>query len=232
MLQQYAKSLLNLVYPNNCAACGRRLVVQENLICLHCLTSLPQSNQHLVSDNALAQRFWGQVKIGQAAAFYRFTKNSRIQRLIHQLKYQSRTEVGVLLGELYGQQLKKDKAFTEIDLIIPIPLHPVKQKRRGFNQSDYFAEGLANVLGVPWYSDAVIRTVYTETQTRKTSTERWKNVEAIFSVKRPELLMHKHTLLVDDLITTGATITSCAQTILDVEQTKVSLSAIAFTSDF
>ena len=219
--------LLHLVYPNTCAACGKRLQKQEDILCLFCEYDLPKTDYHLEPDNRIAKHFWGRVNLENVAALYFFSKGSRVQRMIHQLKYRGNTDIGIKAGQIYGDILKETPNFGSAEVIIPVPLHPKKKKRRGFNQSDYFAEGLSESMGIPWYADAVIRNVFTDTQTKKNRFNRWKNVESIFTVSNPELLENRHILLVDDVITTGSTIEACANELLNLAGTKVSVVSIA-----
>jgi ComF family protein len=158
---------------------------------------------------------------------FHFVKGGKTQHLLHQLKYQGKQQVGVLLGEWYGRELKKSPWFQSVEAIVPVPLHPRKERQRGFNQSDTFARGLARTMGVPWYKNGLRRKAYTETQTQKGRMERFGNVEAVFEVGEPINLKDKHILLVDDVITTGATLEACTHTLLQLPGVKVSLAAIA-----
>ncbi len=221
---------INLLYPETCAACSRSLQSHEEVICLHCRHDLPQTNFHHEPDNHVAKHFWGKLPIQNAAAFYYFSKGSRVQQLIHHLKYHGQQEIGVKIGKMYGKKLLEAVAFQDIDLILPIPLHPKKQKRRGYNQSDVFAEGLSESMNVPWSSTVLKRVVFSNTQTRKDHLERWENVESIFEVAEPEGLQNKHILLVDDVVTTGSTLEACARLILEVENTRLSIVTLACAS--
>lgn len=176
----------------------------------------------------MAQLFWGRCLIEKAAAFSFYNKGSRIRNLIHNLKYKGIREVGYELGRIYGLSLKSSGFINDIDLIIPVPLHPSKIRIRGFNQSDTISEGLADVTGLAIDTNTLIRTTGSATQTRRSRYERWTNVEGIFSVTDPEIIRGRHILLVDDVITTGSTIESCANELLKVEGVKVSVVAIAF----
>lgn len=220
-------NLGNLLYPETCTACGRHLQHHEQLICLFCEQNLPQTNYHLETDNPIAKHFWGRIQLEQVAAYYFFSKGSRVQKLIHQLKYQGNRDIGIKIGQLYGKVLVQTLHFQTIDLIIPIPLHPKKQQKRGYNQSDLFAEGLSETMGINWSPEAIKRSVFSDTQTRKTRYNRWKNVDSIFAIQHTEQLHSKHILLVDDVITTGATIEACATEILALPNTKVSAVTIA-----
>jgi ComF family protein len=174
--------------------------------------------------------FWGRANLEHTAALYYFSKKGKVQHLIHQLKYKDRQDVGVYAGKLLGRDLKKDgiDGFTRI---VPVPLHPRKQRKRGYNQSEQFAIGLSEALGIPVDTQSFIRTVSSGTQTRKSRFARYENVREIFRVVSPESLKNQHILLVDDVITTGATLESCANMLLAVPGVKVSVASIAFATD-
>ena len=219
--------LISLVYPRICLACGNSLVKSEQVICTSCNFHLPKTNFHLERENMVSKLFWGRVNIQNAASYYYFQKGSKIQHLIHQLKYNNRKEVGIYIGKQYGAELKNSQLFGNIDLIIPVPLHKKKLKRRGYNQSDIFAEGLADSLNVKVYKDILFRAVDTDSQTRKSKFSRWENVKEIFQINNKDILKGQHILLADDVVTTGATIEACATTLLEIPDTKVSVVTIA-----
>lgn len=189
---------------------------------------IPRTNYHLEPDNPLAQVFWGRCLIEKAAAFSFYNKGSRIRNLIHNFKYKGIKEIGYELGRIYGLSLKSSGFTSDIDLIIPVPLHPTKKRIRGFNQSEIISSGLAEVTGLPFNMDSLIRTTGTATQTMRSRYDRWTNVEGIFQVKEPEEITGMHILLVDDVITTGSTIESCATELLKVAGVKVSVVSLAF----
>ncbi len=218
---------ISLIYPRVCLACGESLFKQEDCICSKCIYYLPKTNFHKEKENAVSQLFWGRVNIQTATAFYFFKKQSRVQNLLHQLKYKGQKEVGVKIGNLYGQELKIDQKYNDVNLIIPVPLHPDKEKKRGYNQSEMFALGLSKSMDAPCDSKLLIRNHASETQTKKSKYERWENVNSIFEITDEARLKDKHILLVDDVITTGATIEACAQHLLSVPGTRVSIAAIA-----
>jgi len=220
--------LLNLIYPTNCAACGRKLRTQETVICLFCEYDLPTTQFHTDPENPVAKQFWGRVPLQNATACYWFGKGSRVQRLLHQLKYKKRQEVGVKVGNLYGTQLRQNPSFATVDIIVPIPLHMLKLAQRGYNQSASFAKGLSQSMHIPCTNKALLREVFTATQTKKSRFERWENVSDIFMVADANMLQGKHVLLVDDVITTGATIEACAHSILKLPATTVSVASIAY----
>lgn len=200
----------NLIFPKLCAACGNTLLKQEHIICTSCQFNLPKTNFHLHQDNDICRVFWGRIQIEMAAAFYKFSKKSKVQHLLHQLKYKGNKEVGELVGELYGYELKKAPLFEGIDVIIPVPLHPKKKKIRGYNQSEWIAKGLSKTMDIELDTTSVYRKVHTQTQTKKARYDRWENVDSIFGINHPEKLKNKKVLIVDDVITTGATIEACA----------------------
>jgi len=204
------------------------LLRNEKLICTECYIQIPRTNYHLEDDNPVAQLFWGRCRIEKAAAFSYYNRGSRIRNLIHCLKYKGIKEIGNELGRIYGLILK-DSGFTEgIDLIIPVPLHPSKKRIRGFNQSDLISEGISVVTGLPVDSRSIARISVSGTQTKRSRYDRWTNVDGIFKVNEPEKLIGQHILLVDDVITTGSTIESCANELLKIEGVRVSAVALAF----
>jgi ComF family protein len=200
----------------------------ENLICTECYVVIPRTNYHLEDENPVARLFWGRCMIDKAAAFSFYNKGSRIRSLIHNLKYKGIKEIGYELGRIYGLSLKSSGFTANIDLIIPVPLHPSKKRIRGFNQSDSISSGIADATGLPVDASSLARTVVSATQTKRSRYERWTNVEGIFHVTDPEIIRGRHILLVDDVITTGSTIESCAYELLKVEGVKVSVVALAF----
>lgn len=220
---------ISLLFPRLCYACGNNLMRNETLICTECYILIPRTNYHLKPDNPVSQLFWGRCNIERAAAFSFYTRESRIRKLIHQLKYKGIKEIGSELGRIYGNTLKSSEFLKEIDLIIPVPLHPSKIRQRGFNQSDLIAGGLSESTGIPVDSDLLERKTVTKTQTRKSRYDRWTNVQDIFKVTGENRLKDMHILLVDDVITTGSTIEACANELLKGENIKVSVAALAFS---
>lgn len=219
--------LTELFFPRLCVTCGDRLIEQEQWICLHCLHHIPRTNFHLEADNAVARLFYGRVRIEHATSFFYFSKGSQYQTLIHDLKYKGMKELGAEMGKHFGIDLMQSNDFSAVDLICPVPLHPKKEKKRGYNQSWWIACGIATQLQKPLLDDNLVREVFTETQTRKNRYERWQNVEGIFTLKNPEAFMGKHILLVDDVVTTGATLEACAQAILSQTDARVSIATLA-----
>lgn len=219
---------LSLLFPRLCCGCGTHLLRNEILICTECQVVIPRTNYHLVKDNPVETLFWGRCKIERAAAFSFYTKGSRIRRIIQNLKYKGIREAGNELGRIYAVSLKSSSFLDDIDLIMPVPLHPVKERKRGFNQALCIAEGISEISGLPVFKDVLFRKRPSETQTRRSRFERWMNVEGIFSVSTVvNELEDKHILIVDDVITTGSTIESCASELLKIKGVKLSVAAIA-----
>jgi ComF family protein len=191
---------------------------------------LPQTFFHVHGNNAIEKLFWGRLPVTYATAQYYFTKQSLVQRLMHRFKYRGDKELGLFLGRLIGYQLSETNRFKEIDVLIPLPLFASKERMRGYNQATLLCEGISEVLQMPVLKDAVVRTMYTESQTKKTRVERWQNMEGRFSLVDEISLKGRHILLVDDVITTGATLEACGQEILKGENVKLSIATLCFSS--
>ncbi len=219
---------ISLLFPRLCYGCGDHLMRNESLICTDCYVRIPRTEYHTQPENPVAQLFWGRCCIEKAAAFSYYNKGSRIRRLIHNLKYNGIQELGIELGKIYGRSLKESGFTDEIDLIIPVPLHPVKKRTRGFNQSELISAGLSESTGVPVDLLSLARVSVSDTQTKRSRYDRWTNVEGIFAVTDQDLIKGKHILLVDDVITTGSTIESCTNELLKTEGVRVSVIALAY----
>ena len=220
------QSLLNFLYPLQCEVCGRLLGEGEKILCSGCLLELPRTNFHLDPSNPVAMLFWGRVYIKHAASWFYFNKGSRFQKLIHKMKYEGRMDIGRELGRYYAGELR-NSVFSEADLFIPVPLHPIKERKRGYNQSELIASGLCEVLGCPVSAGNLVRELFTETQTKKSRFERFMNMDGKFTVKDPAALRNKHVVLVDDVVTTGSTLEACPQTLLSAGCRAVSILTIA-----
>jgi ComF family protein len=219
---------LSLIYPSVCYACGTGLVHSEDILCTSCLYHLPRTHFHRDGDNPVSQTFWGRVPVFSATAYYYFSKGGSVQHLLHQLKYKGRKEIGVFIGRQMGHELKQSELFNTSGLIVPVPLHPDKLKKRGYNQSEQFALGLASAMDIETDFSSLIRQKPSETQTRKSRFKRWENVKDIFCLTATDRMTDKHVLLVDDVITTGATLEACASVLLSVPGLKLSIATIAF----
>lgn len=218
---------IELFYPNTCGACNIPLQKGEQIICTRCLAELPYTHYHQYKDNPVAQVFWGRIPIQNATSLLYFHKKGRTQHMLHLLKYRGRQDIGIYLGQLLGNQILNNEDYQNIDAIVPIPLHPKRQKQRGYNQAECIAIGISKSLRIPVETNLVFRQIETKTQTKKSRTERWENVAQVFSIKNSQLHTNKHFLLVDDVITTGATIEACAQAILTIPETKISVASLA-----
>lgn len=231
LAKEFSDDLLGLFYPNICLACSNKLLKGEKTICVRCLGEMPLTDYWKQAENRLAQRFWGRLPLYGAAALFHFHKGNAVQHLLHQLKYKGRQDIGELMGKMAGEKLKESgSVIHHIDLIVPVPLFWKKQKIRGYNQCDSFAKAIAEYTGVPWCANALTRNFENVSQTKKKRFDRWNNVAEIFSVTNKTQLTGKHILLVDDVVTTGATSEACMQTILKIPGTQVSFVAIAAAS--
>ncbi|WP_372949614.1 ComF family protein [Mariniphaga sp.] len=230
-LTQIFDDVLGLFYPQLCITCGERLISQEKYLCMKCWFDLPISRFENENENKVAQLFWGRVQVEHATSYFHYRKGSRYQKLIHFIKYKGMKELGLETGRRFGDILAETENFNQIDTIVPVPLHPKKQKKRGFNQSDWIARGISESMNKPISDNNLHRKVFTSTQTRKNRFERWQNVEGIFGVKNPEKFENQRVLLVDDVVTTGSTLEACAYELLKVSGTKVSIATLAF-ADF
>ena len=224
------EDFISLFFPRVCNACEAPLMHNEEIICMSCLFHLPKTNFHQDQENPVSRLFWGRVNIHAAAAFYYFRKGSKIQHLMHQFKYKGHKEVGVFIGDLYGDELKKSPCFNTVNVVIPVPLHRKKIKKRGFNQSERFAMGLSQSMKIDLVTSVLVRKTASETQTKKTKFRRWENVKEIFDIEQAKTLEGKHLLLVDDVITTGSTIEACATVLHQIPGVKVSVAGMAFTT--
>ena len=224
------QDFISLFYPSVCAACNRLLMRHETIICSFCNIELPKTFYHTIKNNPLEEVFWGRIKIEAAAARYFFRKKGKVQHLMHNFKYKEKQEIGVFIGEEYGKELITNPIFKSVDVIIPIPLHIKKKKIRGYNQSEMFAIGLSKSMNATVDVTTLIRSIATSTQTRKNRFMRWENVKEIFQVTDLKALENKHILLVDDIITTGATIEGAAQMLMQINGVKISVAGIACTT--
>ncbi len=207
-IKELGSDLINLIWPTLCCACNQPLFKTEEQVCTNCLANLPRTHFHLWAENDFHKLFWGRIPVMYATAFFYYQKENRFQKLIHKLKYQNLPEIGVVLGKEFGYEIKKS-VFSEIDVIMPVPLHPKKQHLRGYNQSETIALGMSSSMEKPYDTETLIRNVHTATQTRKGRFERWENVHDIFTVTNPQKVKGKHILVVDDVVTTGATLEAC-----------------------
>lgn len=230
MLKNILDSLVNLFFPSVCASCGTLLLKGEKTVCTTCRYLLPKTKYELDTNNPLMLSFLGQMPFNAVTAEYFFSKSGHVQALIHGLKYHGARDNGIFLGQEIGKSIKDAPDFQHIDYLIPIPLHPKKLKIRGYNQSMVIAQGIEETTGIPIAGDCLIRKVFTSTQTKKSREERWQNVKDIFAVVNVGKLEGKHVLLIDDVLTTGATLMSAGKALYGIKDIKVSVATAACAS--
>ena len=218
---------ISLFFPHYCMACSGSLVKGEEILCTVCLTDLPKTNYHLLPENPVYNKLTGRLSIRYGGAFLKFRKTGIVQHLLHELKYNNHPEVGIRIGRAYGKELLQTGLQQELDLIIPVPLHTSRRRQRGYNQSSKFAEGLSEALNIQWDESISVRTQSTTTQTNKSKAARWENVKDVFSVNSRSGIEGKRILLVDDVITTGATLEACGQHLISCGCRELSIACIA-----
>jgi ComF family protein len=230
MVKDFLLDVASLIYPRVCIGCHKSLFKHEEFICNTCYVTMPKTNYHLQQENPIEKIFFGRVNIKTASSFLFFQKKGSVQKMMHALKYKNKPEVAQLLGTWYAQDLKKSDAFSNIDYIIPVPLHKKKLQKRGYNQSEYFAEGLSKTLNIPVVTNVLIKSKFTETQTHKTREERAENISTSFHLQNPETIQNKNILLVDDVITTGATTEACILKLQENTNASISVASIAYAT--
>ncbi len=228
-IKHLATDIIGLLFPNLCNGCGLSLYTGEKVICAHCLYDLPYTDFHLYQQNKVAKQLWSRLPFEAAMAMLYFKKGTKVQNLIHNLKYNGKTEVGEKLGNLLGKKLMLSEYYKDVDYIIPVPLHQKKERVRGYNQSLCIAEGVSAVMQVPVNKMQLFRKKITETQTRKSRFTRYENMLSVFQVLNAAEIKNKHILLVDDVITTGATLEACGNALIGSGIKKLSIASLAFT---
>jgi ComF family protein len=228
--KEIKESFLHVVFPHVCDGCGSDLLNIESRLCIRCLASLPETNFEIHPNNPVEKDFWGRLPIISGSAHLYFTKESLVQHLMHQLKYRGNKDLGVQLGRIMGNALKSSNRFNNVDALIPLPLFPSKEKKRGYNQAKVLCDGIAEIMNLPVLSNVIIRPQHTETQTKKGRIERWKNIEGKFKLIDPIAIHNKHLLLIDDVVTTGATLEACGNELLSVNNVKLSVATLCIAS--
>lgn len=226
-MKNLLSSLLDLFYPHTCDGCGIDLTRTERVLCLHCQRRLPLTGYQHLHNNPVEKIFWGRVNIRHAMAAYYYRKSSLLQQLIYQFKYNRREDIATHFGHQMGNILLQSKWLYEVNSIIPVPIHPTKLQQRGYNQAMVLANGIAAVTGFPVTDDILFRSNYAPSQTNKGRLLRWQNVSGVFSIKHTDQLKDCHILLIDDVLTTGATIEACSQLLMNAGAT-VSICTLAF----
>lgn len=227
-LSEIKESILHLFFPQLCAGCGTDLLNKGTELCAKCLHDLPSTRFEKHANNPVEKVFRGRLPIVSGSASFYFTKDSIMQHIMHELKYKGNKELGWQLGKMMGRFITETNRINA-DALLPLPLFPRKEKQRGYNQSLLLCQGMAEIMGIPILNKSVIRPHHTETQTKKGRIARWQNMEGKFLLKDPSSLAHKHILLVDDVITTGATLESCGQEILKTAGTSLSIATLCIS---
>ncbi len=217
---------LGLFFPDVCVVCGKELLEGEAGACLNCLYKLPKPNNFKERDNEAEKLMAGRIPFERIATFCVYSKGGVLPPLIHHLKYYHREEIGLLLGRLFGRDLFGSEFLKPVDMIVPVPLHPKKEKKRGYNQAEVIARGMSQVTSIPLSAGNMTRVVYNPTQTKRSKTERWENVKGIFDLRDSSYFEQKHLLLVDDVITTGSTLEACAAALQKCDDVKISIATI------
>lgn len=229
-ISTFFDDLLHLVYPHSCPGCGNDVIGGNQFLCIGCLNELPVTGFFSADDNPVEKIFWGRVDVVHAGALVYFTKQSIMQRLLHLFKYRGNKEVGLFFGRRIAEELIGSARFGDIDVLVPLPLHYKKEKLRGYNQAEELCNGMAESLNLPVLPNAITRKSRTKTQTHMNRMERWGNIDGKFELSREEYLKGKHVLLVDDVITTGATLEACGTEILKAKGARLSIASLAYTS--
>lgn len=224
-----AGGLLQLLFPHVCSGCGSDLLDSHNAICLRCLAALPRTGFESIPDNPIERKFWGRLEIQEGTAQYYFSRNSIVQRLLHRLKYKGDKQTGLELGRLMGRGLLSSGRFC-VDALVPLPLHIAREKKRGYNQATVLCEGISETMSLPVWDDVIMRRSATGTQTHHGRIERWDNMKDRFALTDQGRIEGRHVLLVDDVITTGATLEACGSVLMNEGRTHVSIAALCYAN--
>ena len=223
---KFSSSSSGIIFSKTCAHCGVQLISHETALCLSCIQKMPLSNNYDQPNNAAEIRIAGRFPFERVATYALYTKGGVLQPLIHKLKYKNKRDIGIDLGYAFGCEISGSQFISPVDLIVPVPLHIKKERKRGYNQAMMIATGLSNSTGIPISTGNLLRTLHNPTQTKLSAKQRWENVAGIFCVKNPAEFENKHLLLVDDIITTGSTLEACAHAIEHCSNVKISIAVI------
>lgn len=227
LLNDISSSLKHLFFPHVCKSCYAEIAQHDQYLCARCLAELPFTGFSDINENPVEKIFFGRVPVEAATSLLFFTPASIVQKLIHQIKYKGQQQLAVYLGKMMGREVLASSRFSCLDLVVPLPLYKIREKQRGYNQAALLARGISDVTGIPMSEKAMKRVRASSTQTRKTRADRWQNVDGLFSVNGG-LGENRNILLVDDVITTGATLDACASSLLQVKDTSVSIITLAY----
>lgn len=229
LVHQYTNDLIHLFYPHICIGCGSDVIEHGQVICAQCFSELPVTDYFLFANNPVERLFAGRVLVQNSGSAFYFTKDSVLQNIMHEIKYKGNVEAGLFIGKQTGLALQQSGRFTDIDVIVPMPLSGKRMRHRGYNQSTLIAQGIAEILKKPVEDGVAIRKLNTATQTGKDRTSRWQTMQHAFTVNDREALTGKHVLLVDDIVTTGATLEACGEVIAAIPGVKLSVATAAHT---
>lgn len=229
IIDEIRKNLLNVLFPVFCNGCTKLLLKNENIICTLCLHKLPFTNHHLIKETELEKVFYGIIPFEFGASVLYFSKKGITQNLIHNLKYRNRQEIGTFLGDLYAKELINNETIKNIDFIIPVPLHKKRLHKRGYNQVTTFCKSIEKNLTIPILDDVLVKTQHLKSVTDKSKEGRLRHNKNVFAIENQERIEGKHVLIIDDVFTTGATIEACANQILKIKNTKISILTMAYS---
>jgi competence protein ComFC len=229
LLNIWYRDLVHVLFPDLCLSCNKEPKTADAWFCVTCIHQMPYTDHFEIGDNNVVKHFKGRVKIAHGAAILRFKDGSIVQNMLHQLKYKDRKEISEVFGKIGAEKLRKCKLFPTPDIIIPVPIHRNKQKKRGYNQSSIFGKSIGNYCNIAFSEETIVKMKETESQTGKSRTERVSNVRDGFNIKDPESLKFRNVLIVDDVITTGATLEAVIQLVWQCQPTSVSVLSIAAT---
>ncbi len=230
-MRTYLNDFVKLFFPKTCLICGKSLYKHESQICLLCIKDLPRSYFHLADNNPLNKIFWGRVDVKDVISFLLYKKENVVKDILHALKYRNCKEVGYELGKLYCRELANVNYLQHIDFLIPVPLHPKKLAKRGYNQSEWIANGMCESLNAKVLTDVLFKATYTKSQTNKGRYQRWINIEDSFDIRNTSILENKNVLLIDDVLTTGATIEACVGKLKKIKGISVFVATLAYASN-
>lgn len=228
-LKNLLKTLYDLLYPNICIACDKSLVEEEEFFCFDCLANMPFMKNLQSEEHKALERFHGKVPLERISIFLEYNRDGIGQKIISEIKYRGNTKLGTFIGRYMAEKLMQDGFFEDIDIIIPVPLHPRKERKRGFNQSKIIAEGISEITGIPLNTTSLYREKANPSQTKKNIYERWLNTKDIFLLKNKQDIRNKHILLFDDVLTTGSTLEACILCFRGVRGVRVSVLTLTAT---